>query len=285
MGILNRLKLSGDEKLRDRLSFAVREIEAHRKELELLRMKLEARTHAIFEAAFKAFQKHDTATATVFSNEYRELKKVTRVVAVSELALTQVIVRLESIRDVGDVVHHVTSAFKVTQRISRTLAGLLPGLESAAENMRSTLSETMSGLGQISPMTALDIESQTGVEVVSRAREYVEERTKQIQESLPSSIQAAPGDTILEKATKVALLAAGETTSEGEFAPVVLSRPGNKDLEAKLLAYLRSHQGKLNVMEASVLFNVPLSEVEGTAVRLLAAGRLGEEAVSGEGSK
>lgn len=285
MRLLRKLQLRGDAKLRERLCFALREVEAHRKELELLRLKLEARNHAIFETALKAFQKRDTATATVFSNEYRELKKVTRVVAANELALTQVAVRLESIRDVGDVMHHVTSALKVMRKVSGALAGLLSNLEGAAENARTTLTETMSELGQISPTVSLDVESQTGDEVLSRALEYMEERTRQLQENLPTSIQAAAGATILEKAKRVALLAAGETADESDVPLFLPPGPEGIDLEEKILAYLHDHQGKLNVMEASVLLNVPLAEVESTALRLMASGKLGSSAVSGENSK
>jgi len=96
----------------------------------------------------------DQEKANIYANEWAELRKVGKVVYASELALTQVVLRLESIVDVGDVMSHMSQAFRVLHKVNKTVQGLVPSLDQASTDINNALAETMTGMGNISPQSS-----------------------------------------------------------------------------------------------------------------------------------
>src|SRR5208337_2805904 len=98
--------------VKDRITFAMRQVEIQRKDLEQLHFKLEERRRSMFDATVKAIKNDDDMRARVLAGEHVELQKIGRVVDAAELALLHIIVRLETIRDVGDIMYVLNNAFK-----------------------------------------------------------------------------------------------------------------------------------------------------------------------------
>ncbi|MFQ6134483.1 MAG: hypothetical protein ACE5KU_01545, partial [Nitrososphaerales archaeon] len=119
--------------MKKKLISAAKRIERHRHEVATLRLRLESRRQSLFEQVVRAIERRDDSRASVYAVELSEVKKVLRVVRVSELALTQIIVRFESIRDVGDVFANMNEAFKVMKSISKSVSGVVPALENATD--------------------------------------------------------------------------------------------------------------------------------------------------------
>lgn len=265
----------GGDGLKKKLIAAAKRIDGHKHEVTTLRLRLESRRQALFEQVVRAIEERDDNRASVYAVELSEVKKVLRVVRVSELALTQIIVRLQSIRDVGDVFANMTDAFKIMKGISKSVSGVVPALESATEEVHTSLSETLVDLGNLSPSISLDVRNEGGTELFEKAKLFAEEKAMESKESIPSSIASASGDSILEKAKKVALLATGEGSSESEFQPTLLSKPGEKgSVEEKVLNYINRRAGHLNILEAAAALNLPVDEVEKTIFKLVSEGRL-----------
>src|SRR5712692_6596241 len=103
---LRFIGLAREENVKPKIASTIKEIELHRRELENLRAKLEQRRKGLFDTTVRAMISKDKSKAAVYANEWSELRKVGKVVYASELALTQVVLRLESIVDVGDVMMH-----------------------------------------------------------------------------------------------------------------------------------------------------------------------------------
>jgi len=263
-----------DEGLKEKLSVAVKRIEAHRRELEIIRGKLETRRQVLFETTVKAFERKDEARDTVYANEHAELKKVIRVVTVSELALTQIMVRLESIRDVGDIVYQMNSAFKILKKVSKAVSGMVPALESATEEVNAALKGALEGLGTISPSVSLDVKTESEHELVERAKMYAEEKALELREEIPSAILTAKGETILERTQKVALLATGDASDENGFSPIILSTPKPRNVDEDVYNYLSGRDGQINILEASTVLNLPADEVEQAVLKLASEGRI-----------
>ncbi|MFI5420038.1 MAG: hypothetical protein ACHQ1H_03640, partial [Nitrososphaerales archaeon] len=95
----------GDKNLKEKINVSLRQIDIQRKELEQLKIQLEERRSVKIDAAIRAIEKNDEKRARVLAGEHVELQKVTNVVSASELALLHIVVRLETIRDVGDVMY------------------------------------------------------------------------------------------------------------------------------------------------------------------------------------
>jgi division protein CdvB (Snf7/Vps24/ESCRT-III family) len=274
LGIVGRF-FGGRDDVKRKLVLAANQIEIHKREVATHRLRLENRHQSLFEQVVSAIEARDDSRASVFAVELSEIKKVLRVVTVSELALTQIIVRLQSIRDIGDVCVNMNESFKIMRSISKSVSGVVPALENVTSDVNSSLSETLADLGNLSPAISFDLKNDGGQDIFEKAKLFAEERAMEMKDDIPPSILSAGGDSILEKAGKVALLAAGDGSSEPVFRPTLLSNAKEgTSVEDKIFNYINRRSGHLNVMEAATTLNLPVDDVEKVILKLVSEGKL-----------
>ena len=95
--------------------------------------RLLARDKELFEACVRAEQELDRDRATIYANEIAQLRKMSRTILKIQISLEKVILRLETIRDFGDVMNVLAPATKIIRRIQSDLSGLVPEV---AHNLR-----------------------------------------------------------------------------------------------------------------------------------------------------
>jgi division protein CdvB (Snf7/Vps24/ESCRT-III family) len=271
---------SGDKSVKEKISLAIREVEVQRKEVEQLRVRLNERRNSIFNAIVRAYEQQDEMRARVFSNEHVELQKVTRVVSASELALLHIVVRLETLRDVGDVMYALSSAFKEVKRIGKSIENLAPNLETAANEINDSFTNILAELGVLTPNVSIAL-SDTPQEIFAKAQALIKERTSELGE-LPRSMEQmenAKGTSLLEQTKKIALLASGEDTdadSEEEFKPTILvgEREPEEDPDHAVRGYIRERgTEKIDIIDCSAQLNLPVDLVEQAYIKLLSERR------------
>ncbi len=268
----NPIKVIGirrDGNVKPKIAGTIKEIEIHRRELENLRVKLEQRRKALFDTTVRAMTARDRSKATVYANEWAELRKVAKVVYASELALTQVVLRLESIVDVVDVMAHMSTAFKVLRKVSKTVQGLVPTLDQASEEISNTLTETMAEMGNVLPAISLNIKAESGEELVEQARKYAEERAEEMERNLRVSPRAITSATESPD-RRVSLLAGAEDGEEEESVLGVLyGSPQRGDSEEQVLKYANIHNGSVDVTDASSVLIMPPDELDHAMLKLI----------------
>ena len=62
--------------MKSKISSTIKEIEYHRKELENQRGRLDQRRKGLFDTTVKAMMTKDQEKATIYANEWMELRKV-----------------------------------------------------------------------------------------------------------------------------------------------------------------------------------------------------------------
>ncbi len=271
---LRFIGIGREENVKPKIASTIKEIEYHRKELENLRVRLEQRRKSLFDTTVKAMMTKDQSKATVYANEWSELRKVGKVVYASELALTQVVLRLESILDVGDVMFHMSMAFKVLRKVNKTVQGLVPSLDQASSDINSALTETMAGMENISPSISLNIQTETGEELVEQARKLAEQRADEMKRSLGvSPIQMRLGG--YEEAPRVPILATGEDDDDESsiLGTVYKPRPA-EETEEQVLQYAAIHNGNVDITDASTALKMPSDDVEQAMLTLMAQGKV-----------
>ena len=147
-----------DKGLKDKIGAAIRQVDVQRKELEQLRYRLEERRKLMFDSTVRAIEKNDEMRARVLAGEHVELQKIGKVVNASELALLHISVRLETIRDVGDIMYVLTNAFKAVRKIGKSVAEVAPNLEQAASEINESFSGILAELGMVSPNVTLSLD-------------------------------------------------------------------------------------------------------------------------------
>jgi division protein CdvB (Snf7/Vps24/ESCRT-III family) len=270
---LRFIGIGREENVKPKIASTIKEIEFHRKELENLRVKLEQRRKTLFDTTVKAMMTKDESKATVYANEWSEMRKVGRVVYASELALTQVVLRLESILDVGDVMYHMSMAFKVLRKVNKTVQGLVPSLDQASSDINSALSETMAGMENISPSISLNIQTETGEELVEEARKLAEERAEEMKRSLATPLHLRIRG--YEQSPRVPLLATGDDEDEESavLGTIYKPRPA-EDTEEQVLQYAAIHNGNVDITDASTVLKMPSDDVEQAMLTLMAQGKV-----------
>jgi division protein CdvB (Snf7/Vps24/ESCRT-III family) len=278
---LRFIGIGREENVKPKIASTIKEIELHRKELENLRIKLEQRRKSLFDTTVKALMTKDQSKATVYANEWSELRKVGKVVYASELALTQVVLRLESILDVGDVMYHMSMAFKVLRKVNKTVQGLVPSLDQASSDINNALTETMAGMENISPSITLNIQTETGEELVEQARKLAEERAEEMKRTLGvSPLQTQRGE--YQEAARVPMLATGDEGDEelSVLGAVYKPRPV-EETEEQVLQYAAIHNGNVDITDASTVLKMPSDEVEQAMLTLMAQGKVKVNDVGG----
>ncbi|MBI3841016.1 MAG: Snf7 family protein [Thaumarchaeota archaeon] len=266
--------LGREENVKPKIASTIKEIELHRRELENLRVKLDQRRKALFETTVKAMVAKDRSKAAVYANEWAELRKVGKVVYASELALTQVVLRLESIVDVGEVMLHMSMAFKVLRKVNKTVQGLVPSLDQASDEISNALTETMAEMGNVSPTISLNIKTESGEELVEQARKLAEERAEQMKRSLvvsPTKIQ----QDAEELETRVPLLATGEEDDdESSVLGTLYTSQPEREVEEQVLQYAAIHNGSVDITDASTVLKMPSDDLEQAMLKLMSEGKV-----------
>ena len=263
-----------DKSVKEKISIAIRQIEVQRKELEQLRFRLEERRKLMFDSTVHAIEKHDEMRARVLAGEHIELHKIGQVVNASELALLHISVRLETIRDVGDITYVLTNAFKAVRRIGKSVSEVAPNLEQAASEINDSFSNILAELGMVSPNVTLSL-GDSPSEIFQKAQKLISERTMELSE-LPRSIQTREKNpkSIFEQTKKVALLATeGDEDDNDEFKPILYSSyeetPVNNETAVRDYM-MKSESVKIDIESASAQLNLPVDLVEQAYIKVLA---------------
>ena len=112
--------------LKNQLSQTVYRLNVIQKRLNDARLRMERKHQTLFTKCVRSQEAKDSASATMYANECAQVRKMTQTILTSGLALEQVTLRLETIKDFGDVATAIMPTAAVVQHIQGRLAGVLP---------------------------------------------------------------------------------------------------------------------------------------------------------------
>jgi division protein CdvB (Snf7/Vps24/ESCRT-III family) len=128
--------------LKSRLDNAIRRLELQIHKLDQSSERFTQKDRALFTKIVDSYAKHDTAHANVYANELAEVRRMERLVMNARLALDQVLLRLRTVTEFGDIVSTLGPCISVLRSINVGLCGVLP----EAENELGDISNMLSGL-------------------------------------------------------------------------------------------------------------------------------------------
>jgi len=179
--------------LKPRLDFAVRRIELQVQKLDQATDRFTQRDKAIFARIVDAYSKHDTARANVFANELSEVRKMERLIMNAGLALEQIVLRLRTVSELGDVVSTLGPAVGVLRSVKAGLVSVFPEAENELGEIGNMLSGIMIEAGQGSGMTLnFDSVNEDASKILNEAATVAEQRIKEKFPDLPPGMPAMP---------------------------------------------------------------------------------------------
>lgn len=129
--------------LKQRLDFAVRRLTLQINKLDQTSERFTQKDRSMFAKLVDAYAKHDTAHANIYANELAEVRKMAKLVMNARLALDQVLLRIQTCTELGDVVANLGPAIGVLRSVGSCMGGVLPEAESELGEIGNMLSGLM----------------------------------------------------------------------------------------------------------------------------------------------
>jgi len=182
-GRRTRETIRGPRPIRPQIQRATQQLNGEINRLESTTNRLRSRENSIFKKTVAAVQAHDQESSKAYSNELAEVRKMTKVVTQSKLALESVTTRLETVKDVGDFAVTIAPAIGVVKKVKSTLAEAMPDAQGALGEIGNQLTSIMSDVGGINETNFYSPESsEEANKILAEAAAIAEKR---VNESLP----------------------------------------------------------------------------------------------------
>ncbi|MBS7616345.1 Snf7 family protein [Candidatus Bathyarchaeota archaeon] len=179
--------------LKPRLDMAVRRIELQIQKLDQASERFSQRDKSIFARIVDAYTKHDMARANVFANELAEIRKMERMIMQARLALEQIVLRLRTVSELGDVVSTLGPAVGVLRAIKTGMANIFPEAERELGEIGNLLSGIIVEAGQNTGISLnFDTANEDAQKILTEAAAVAEQRIKDKLPELPAGIPAMP---------------------------------------------------------------------------------------------
>jgi division protein CdvB (Snf7/Vps24/ESCRT-III family) len=269
--------------------------------LEQATYRLRERDKILFQTCIGAIRNKNRERAAICANEIAEVRKLIRFLYNVELAIERVILRLETIKELSEIVVDLKPALRLLQNVSQELFEILPDVSSELNKVNDTISETLYSTKITVDESIIPINRKTpgGEEILNEVTSFLEQR---ISQNLPEP-PATPKIPETEKTTlkeMVALAAnCSETishkTSEGcgrdssqtfisykkaEIKEISL-KVENPQLEDVLLEYVKKSNGQIDLERCSVDLETSNEEIEKALQSLGSKGKIKVELRTG----
>jgi len=183
--------------LKPRLDFAVRRIEIQIQRLDQASDRFTERDKSIFVRIVEAYTKHDMPRANVFANELAEVRKMEKMIMHARLALEQIVLRLKTVSELGDVVTTLAPAVGVLRTVRTGMSSIFPEAERELGQIGNLLSGIIIDAGQSTGLTInFETANEDAQKILNEAATVAEQRIKEKFPELPAGVPS-----LVEKTT------------------------------------------------------------------------------------
>lgn len=136
--------------LKPRMDYAIKRLNLQINSLDKAADRFNKKDKDLFKKIVEAYGQHDSARANIYASELAEVRKMEKMVMNSKLALDQVLLRLETVSEFGDIVSTLGPAISVLRSVGAGIVGVLPEAENELGDIGNMLSGLMFDAGQSS---------------------------------------------------------------------------------------------------------------------------------------
>jgi hypothetical protein len=232
-----------------------------------------------------ALRKNNKERAAVCANEIAEVRKLLKFLYNVQLAIERVVLRLETIRELSEIVVDLKPALKLLQNVSQELFQVLPDVSAELNTVQTTISETLYATKVTSDadsVVPVGLKTAGGEEILKEVSNFLEQK---VAETLPEPPITEPKAPVRQKAPPVRELVAlsasnsqavgrksteesGYVQSQTTFSykkqeikeiSLKVQKPSIEDL---LLEYVRKSNGEIDLTRCSSELNTSNREIE-----------------------
>ena len=273
---------SGPPPLRDIAAKSILTLRLQQNKLEQAGYRLKERDKVLFESCMGALKRNNKEKAAICANEISEIRKLIRFLYSVQLAIERVILRLETIRELSEIVVDLKPALKLLQNVSQDLFQVLPDVSNELNNVNSTISETLYATKIRTDESVIPVNKKTagGEEILKEVSNFIEQKLVEDLPEPPTSV-APEKKRAMPVKEMVALTANcsqtigrrsiendGEDSSQTLFSfkkseikefSLTMEKPSIEDM---LLEYVRRCNGEIDVTRCSSDLKTSNEEIE-----------------------
>ncbi len=178
--------------LKPRIDFAVRRIDMQIQRLDKASDRFTERDKSIFTRIVQAYSKHDMTRANVFANELAEIRKMEKMIMHARLALEQIVLRLRTVSELGDVVTTLAPAVGVLRTVKSGMASIFPEAEKELGQIGTLLSGIIVDAGHSTGLTLnFETVNEDAQKILNEAASVAEQKIKDKFPELPAGMPTA----------------------------------------------------------------------------------------------
>jgi len=269
------------------------------RKLEQASHRLKQRDRGLFESCMSALKKNNKERAAMCANEIAEVRKLIKFLYSVQLAVERVVLRLETIKELSNIVIDLKPALSLLKDVSSDLFQVLPDVSSELHNVNETIQETLYSTKITVDESLIPVGRKTegGQEVLQEVSTFLE---RKLVDSLPEPPMFSSKETEAPIKELVALTASSSEMMESETNEFV--RDASKALfsykkseikeisfkvekpclEDVLLEYVRKSNGEIDLTRCSSDLKTSNEEIQKTLETLGTKGKIKIELQSPE---
>jgi len=225
------------------------------------------------------------------ANEIAEIKKLIKFLCNVELAIERVVIRLETIRELSDIIINLKPALKMLQKVSKQLFEFLPDVSSELNRVNDAINETLYSTritldGSAIPVNRMTLE---GKEILKEVSSFLEQKVAEELPEPPAALETpmevpvkqmvalatACSQTVSQEIVETEVVSSQDLFSfkESELQEFSL-KVETPSLEDVLLEYVKKSKGEVDLMQCSLKLNASYTDIENALQNLGDKGKI-----------
>jgi division protein CdvB (Snf7/Vps24/ESCRT-III family) len=174
--------------LRERISYTIYRLKVQENRLEQSYQRMQNHYNDLFRKCTNAVLAKDSLRASIYANECAEIRKMCQTILRSQFAIEQVVLRLETVEEFGDIVVEMSPVAGVINSIKSHLAGVVPEVSYKLGEIGDTLNDLVMEAGGATNVTMNVLSSgEEADKILTDANTIAEQKMKDKFPTLPDS--------------------------------------------------------------------------------------------------
>ncbi len=173
--------------MKQKITQTLHRLSVQLKHLERKSHQLQSRDKELYKKCVAALQSKKNEMATMYANECAEIRKILMITIKSQLALEQVKIRLQTIKDFGEHAYLMGSVLSVIDGIKSQLVSILPNISNELSDIGETLQDMVVDIGDTMDQSVdTSTPSEEGNKILEEATAVAEQKMKETLPEIPS---------------------------------------------------------------------------------------------------
>lgn len=174
--------------MEDKMLKIITQLRVQAERLNRTSQRLTGRGRELFDQCVRAETEKDSARAYIYANEISQLRKMSRTVLRSQMSLEKVILRLETVREFGDVLNVLGPASSIIRQVQGELSGVVPEVANSLVQVDEMLDGLIVEAGNVTGATVdVMVRDEEAQKILQEASEIAAQRMKTSFPDLPEA--------------------------------------------------------------------------------------------------